>query len=334
MDLSKYDHKIFTIGAKDFEPLALEIFRFQYDNNPVYHEYVNALQISVPAITAITEIPFLPIRFFKSHAVITTVFSPEIVFESSGTTGSVASRHLIKNIALYETDFTSGFEFFYGPVKDWCIIGLLPSYLERNNSSLVYMVKELTRQTGHTSSGFYLQGHDKLFATLKNLEKERQKTILIGVTFALLDFAEKYSLPLEHTIIIETGGMKGRRKEMIRQEVHDILERSFGLPAIHSEYGMTELLSQAYSKGNGIFHCPPWMKVLVRDDEDPLNVSVPRFQTVTPVTGAINIIDLANIYSCSFIATDDAGRLFSDGSFEVLGRIDNSDIRGCSLMVV
>lgn len=334
MDLSKYDHKIFTIEPGNFESLALEIFRFQYNNNPVYHEYVDVLKVNVPAISAITQIPFLPIRFFKSHAVMTTVFSPEAVFESSGTTGSVASRHIIKNTSLYETAFARGFEIFYGPLKDWCILGLLPSYLERSNSSLVYMINELIRQSGHTGSGFYLYDHDKLFATLKNSEKEKQKTILIGVTFALLDFAEKYSLPLEHTIIMETGGMKGRREEMVRQEVHDILKRSFGLPAIHSEYGMTELLSQAYSKGNGVFHCPPWMRVLVRDDEDPLNVSVPGFQTVTPVTGAINIIDLANIYSCSFIATDDAGRLYTDGSFEVLGRIDNSDIRGCSLMIV
>ena len=342
MDLSKYDHKIFTIEPGNFEPLALEIFRFQYNNNPVYHEYVDALKVNVPAIGAIAQIPFLPVRFFKSHAIMTTFFSPEVVFESSGTTGSVVSRHIIKKTALYETAFTRGFELFYGPVKDWCIIGLLPSYLERSNSSLVYMIYELIRQSGHAGSGFYLHDHDKLFTTLKNIEKEKQKTILIGVTFALLDFAEKFSLPFEHTIIMETGGMKGRREEMIRQEVHDILKRSFGLPAIHSEYGMTELLSQAYSKGNGIFHCPPWMRVLIRDDEDPLSVQSgvrspksgagnTKFGTLT---GAINIIDLANIYSCSFIATDDAGRLYSDSSFEVLGRIDNSDIRGCSLMIV
>jgi Acyl-protein synthetase, LuxE len=334
MDLSKYDHKIFTHNAKDFESLTLEVFRFQYRNNLVYHDYVNALQINVTAIQSIAQIPFLPIRFFKSHTIQTTVFDPEVIFESSGTTGSINSRHFVKDSGLYKKSFTAGFELVYGSVKDWCIIGLLPSYIERGNSSLVYMVNDLVKQSGHLQSGFYLNEYDKLFETLTKLEKTKQKTILIGVTFALLDFAEKYSLPLEHTIIMETGGMKGRREEMIRKEVHDILQRSFSVPDIHSEYGMTELLSQAYSKGDGIFRCPPWMKVLIRDDEDPLLVTVPRFQTVAPITGAINVIDLANIYSCSFIATDDAGKLYNDGSFEVLGRIDNSDLRGCSLMVI
>jgi hypothetical protein len=342
MDLSKYDHKIFALNEKDFESRTLEIFRFQYSNNPVYRDYTNALGVNPATVLSITQIPFLPIRFFKSHQVQSTQFDPDIVFESSGTTGSINSRHFVKDTGLYKKSFINGFEFFYGPVKNWCIIGLLPSYIERENSSLVYMATELVKQTGHPQSGFYLNEYDKLFSILKELEEAKQKTILIGVTFALLDFAERYSLSLEHTTIMETGGMKGRREETIREEVHTILKRSFDVPFVHSEYGMTELLSQAYSKGDGVFHCPPWMRVLIRDDEDPLSVvsrqsSVGNRQqdvSLTTVTGAISIIDLANIYSCSFIATDDAGKLYNDGSFEVLGRIDNSDIRGCSLMTI
>lgn len=328
---SQWNHKIFKVNEQVFEPLALEIFSFQYGNNPVYREYVNALHINVQTIRSVAEIPFLPIRFFKSHPVRTTEFDPEAVFESSGTTGSINSRHLVKDISIYKESLTRIFEIFYGPVKDWCIIGLLPSYLERENSSLVYMVNELIKSSGQSASGFYLHEYEKLHSILTSLEKGKQKTLLIGVTFALLDFAENYSLPLAHTILMETGGMKGRRKEMIRGEVHDILQRSFHVPAVHSEYGMTELLSQAYSKGDGRFYCPPWMKVLVRDDEDPLSVRRPED---VRQTGAINVIDLANIYSCSFIATDDAGKLNKDGSFEVLGRMDNSDLRGCSLMTI
>jgi phenylacetate-coenzyme A ligase PaaK-like adenylate-forming protein len=345
---SQWNHKIFTVNDQGFEPLALEVFRFQYHNNPVYHEYVNALQVNVQEVRSVVQIPFLPIRFFKSHAVKATVFEPVAIFESSGTTGTVNSRYFVKDIRLYTDSFTKGFELFYGPVNDYCIIGLLPSYLERENSSLVYMVNELIGQSQHPRSGFYLQEHDELYSLLQSLEKKKQKALLIGVTFALLDFAEKYSLPLAHTVIMETGGMKGRREEMIRQEVHDVLQKAFDVPVIHSEYGMTELLSQAYSKGKGVFQCPPWMKILVRDDEDPLSVagcqlsgagdhsviSVTAHSTQFTAQGAVNVIDLANIYSCSFIATDDAGRLYADGSFEVLGRIDNSDLRGCSLMAL
>ncbi|MBL7744207.1 MAG: acyl transferase [Chitinophagaceae bacterium] len=328
---SQWNHKIFTVNEQRFKPLALEIFRFQYSNNPVYREYVDALRVNVSRVDSITRIPFLPIRFFKSHAVQTTEYDPVVVFESSGTTGSINSRHMVKDTGLYHESFTRTFELFYGPVKDWCVIGLLPSYLDRKNSSLVFMVNELIGRSGHPQSGFYMHEHNKLFEVLTSLEAAGQKTILIGVTFALLDLAEKYSLSLKHTIIMETGGMKGRRKEMIRQEVHDILRQAFHLTAIHSEYGMTELLSQAYSKGEGVFHCPPWMKILLRDEEDPLSV---RHPAGGRYSGAINIIDLANIYSCSFIATDDAGRLYNDGSFEVLGRLDNSDLRGCSLMTI
>ncbi len=356
----QWDHKIFGVKEDNFGTLALEIFNFQYENNPVYKDYLQALGIKPQVVQNIEQIPFLPISFFKSHQVKTTSFEPGIIFESSGTTGSINSRHHVKDITLYEESFKKGFEFYYGPVKDWCIIGLLPSYLEKKtclpagrNSSLVYMTDKLIHLSGHPQSGFYLDEYEKLFAILNELEKHQQKTLLLGVTFALLDFAKKYSLPLKYTTIMETGGMKGRREEMIREEMHAILKQSFSLDKIHSEYGMTELLSQAYSKGNGIFNCPPWMKVMIRDDEDPLHVQslvgslesgvnskeqedllpTPNSELRT-LNGAINIIDLANIYSCSFIATDDVGKLYTDGSFEVLGRMDGSDLRGCSLMVV
>lgn len=333
----QWKDKVLNITAAGFEKLALDLFRFQYENNNVYRQYVNALQVEPGSVQSLQQVPFLPIRFFKSHIVTTTAFDTAVIFESSGTTGSINSRHFVKDVELYKESFTKGFELFYGPVKDWCIIGLLPSYLERQNSSLVYMANELIRQSANKNSGFYLNEFEQLFDLLKGLKSKNQKTLLIGVTFGLLDFAEEYSSRFfpelfSHSTIMETGGMKGRRKEMIRQEVHDILKRSFHVPVIQSEYGMTELLSQAYSEGNGIFKCPPWMKVLVRDEEDPLYVR--HLEGVRHISGAINIIDLANVYSCSFIATDDAGKVFPDGSFEVLGRMDNSDLRGCSLMVI
>lgn len=323
----EWNHKIFSVTDDNFNALALEIFRFQYARNDVYQAFVNAIGCDYDKVDRLEKIPFLPVRFFKSHKVVTTQFEPEAVFESSGTTGMINSRHYVKDLALYQESFLMGFEHFYGPVKDWCIIGLLPSYLERKGSSLVYMVNELINLSRHPMSGFYLHEYDQLAAVLTELEKSRQKTLLIGVTFALLDLAEQISMPLQHTLLMETGGMKGRRKEMIRQEVHDRLEKAFLLKAIHSEYGMTELLSQAYSPGEGIFKCPPWMKVLLRDDEDP-------FLLTRKGSGTINVIDLANIWSCSFIATDDAGRITNDGSFEVLGRVDGSDLRGCSLLMV
>ena len=330
---SEWNDKIFNVDQEHLQGLALEIFRFQYEHTPIYREYVDALGVKPLSVATITDIPFLPIRFFKSHAVQAGNFEPALIFESSGTTGSINSRHLVKDAGLYQQSFTRGFERFYGPPSDWCIIGLLPSYLERQHSSLVYMVNELVRMSGNPQSGFYLNEYEKLARVLAELEEKGQPTLLIGVTFGLLDFAEREHLPvLRHTIVMETGGMKGRRRELIRQEVHEILSAAFHQPLIHSEYGMTELLSQAYSKGNGFFSCPPWMKVLVRDEADPLTISdaLPG----KPLTGAVNIIDLANVYSCSFIATDDAARLHPDGSFEILGRLDNSDIRGCSLMVI
>jgi hypothetical protein len=333
----QWKDKILTTTEQGFDELALDIFWFQYENNSIYHQYIKALQIDPATVGSVNRIPFLPIQFFKTHTVKTTAFEPAIIFESSGTTGSINSQHFVKSTTLYKHSFIKSFESFYGSVNDWCILGLLPSYLERQNSSLVYMVNELIGLSGHEQSGFYLDEFEQLFNVLTQLEKKKQKTLLIGVTFGLLDFAEAFSSRIcpglfNHTIVMETGGMKGRRVEMVRQQIHAVLKKSFHLPFIHSEYGMTELLSQAWSKGGGIFNCPPWMKIVVRDEEDPLHIK--QSETGQPTSGAINIIDLANVYSCSFIATSDAGRVFPDGSFEVLGRMDNSDLRGCSLLVV
>lgn len=324
----QWKDKILTVSPAEFEDLALEQFRFQYTHNAVYHQYADAVGKTPATVQSISQAPFLPIRFFKSHPVQTTSFEPEVIFESSGTTGSATSRHLIKDAILYKEIFSEAFRKFFGEPSNWCIIGLLPSYLERKNSSLVFMIDELIKQSGHPASGFYLNEFDRLKDVISHLEQQAQPTLLFGVTFALLDFASAYKRggqSLKHTSIIETGGMKGRRKEMVRDEVHAILKDAFKVTSIGSEYGMTELLSQAYSSANGIFKTPPWMKIIVRDEEDP-------FHLQQEGTGAINIIDLGNIYSCSFIATDDIGRLHPDGLFEVLGRMDNSDLRGCSLL--
>jgi len=311
------------------------MFRMQSQENPVYLQYVNSVQRGWDSVLKPSQIPFLPISFFKSHAVKTGIFEPELVFESSGTTQTVNSRHQLKKAAVYRQSFLLAFEKFYGPVKDWCILGLLPAYLERQNSSLVVMVDELVKLSNHPQSGFYLYDHERLHENLLALEGRGQKTLLIGVSFALLDFAEKYKLQLKHTVVMETGGMKGRRRELTRPELHQYLCERLGVASVHSEYGMTELLSQAYSSQNGIFRCPPWMKILLREEDDPFAIVTPDdVKEGMPVNGVINVIDLANIYSCSFIATDDMGKLYADGSFEVLGRLDNSDIRGCSLMAV
>ncbi|HEY4148129.1 MAG TPA: acyl transferase [Chitinophagaceae bacterium] len=319
--------KIFTVQAAGFEALSLDLFRYQYRHNPIYGQYADAVGKSPHKVRELKDIPFLPISFFKTHTVAAGSFRPEAVFESSGTTQTVNSRHAVKDLSVYTQSFLQAFERFYGSPGDWCILGLLPSYLERKGSSLVMMVHELVWQSGHPLSGFYLYDHEKLAQVLAELERQGQKTLLIGVTFALLDFAEKYSMQLRHTTVMETGGMKGRREEWTRSEVHDFLNERLGTKSIHSEYGMTELLSQAYSYGDGIFTCPPWMRVVLREEDDPL-------QGVSLGSGLINVIDLANIYSCSFIATDDVGKLYADDSFEIMGRRDNSDLRGCSLMVV
>ena len=325
-------HNIFEVSADNFTSMALEVFLYQYQNNPVYHQYCDTLNIDCSKIDHLCKIPFLPISFFKTHPVTTTAFVPALVFESSGTTQTVNSKHLIKDPGIYEESFSRTFRKFYDDPSEYCIIALLPSYLERNNSSLVLMADNLIRQSAHPLSGFYLNEFKQLQTTLEKLEALSQKTLLIGVTFALLDFATFSPMPLYSTTIMETGGMKGRRKEMIRQEVHEILCKSFRLKNIHSEYGMTELLSQAYSSGEGIFSCPPWMKIVIREEDDPLTVNISTGNGA--LSGAINVIDLANIYSCSFIATEDAGKLHADGRFEIAGRIDNTDVRGCSLLAL
>ncbi|MCK9402643.1 MAG: acyl transferase [Chitinophagaceae bacterium] len=310
-----------------FSDQCLRTLRFQYAQNPVYRQWCDLTGAAITGNMMPVSIPSLPVSFFKTHTVVTGNFPPELVFESSGTTQTIASKHLVKLAAVYRQSFLKAFELFYGKVSDWCILGLLPSYLERQHSSLVLMVDELIRLSGHADSGFYLNDYAKLSEKLQKLEIEGQKTILMGVTFGLLDFAESFPQKLSHTIVMETGGMKGRRKEITRTAVHGCLKDRLGIAVVHSEYGMTELLSQAYSKGEGRFVCPPWMKVFVRDEQDPLLVRESG-------KGILQVIDLANCYSCSFIATEDVGMVYEDGSFEVWGRLDNSDLRGCSLLAV
>ena len=320
---------IFNIKSNtDFEALALEVFKFQFKNNKVYRSFCDLLYKHPSDIKSINEIPFLPIQFFKSHNILSTSSPIEKTFTSSGTTGSVTSKHLVSDLKLYETSYLKAFKHFYGQIEDYVVLALLPSYLERDGSSLIYMVNDLIDKSKQAKSGFYLNNLEELAETIKTLEAQEQKTLLIGVSFALLDLVETYQFNLKHTTIMETGGMKGRRKEIIRQELHQILQKSFGVNQIHSEYGMTELLSQAYSKGNGIFECPPWMKIITRDTEDALSIQQPN------KTGGINVIDLANLNSCSFIATQDLGKVYDNGEFEIIGRFDNSDIRGCNLMAL
>lgn len=313
---------------REFQTQALRIFQFQYTNNHVYRTFCTHLNVHPDAVESLQQIPFLPIEFFKSKKVLSSNNKPEILFTSSGTTGTETSKHFVTELELYQQSYLKGFEKFYGTIKDYCILALLPSYLERTGSSLIYMVEDLITKSNHPKSGFFLNEYEQLYQLLKELQNKGNKTVLIGVSFALLEFTEQYQLSLENTVVMETGGMKGRRKEMIREELHNMLRNGFGVTEIHSEYGMTELLSQAYSKGNGVFHCPQWMKILVRDTEDPFTYQIPG------KTGGINVIDLANINSCSFIATQDLGKANADGSFEVIGRFDNSDIRGCNLMVL
>jgi phenylacetate-coenzyme A ligase PaaK-like adenylate-forming protein len=294
----------------------------------VYREFCDFLKTDVQKVKSIQQIPFLPIQFFKSHAIVSSTNPVQTTFTSSGTTGMITSKHLVTDVSIYEESYRKGFSQFYGNIEDYVILALLPSYLEREGSSLIHMVDDLIQLSNQVESGFYLHNYEALIAKLIQLDQAGQNVILIGVTYALLDLVEKHSFQLENTIIMETGGMKGKRKEMIREELHQQLCEGFGVNAIHSEYGMTELLSQAYSLGDGIFECPSWMQVLVRDTEDALSY------VREGKTGGINVIDLANINSCSFIATQDLGKKYANGSFEVLGRFDHSDIRGCNLMVV
>lgn len=322
-------HDIFTSSnQKQFDKMALKVFRFQYENNLVYREFCDFLKTDVQKVKTIQQIPFLPIQFFKSHEVVSNSNPIQTTFTSSGTTGMVTSKHLVTDVSIYEESYRKGFSQFYGDIEDYVVLALLPSYLEREGSSLIHMVDDLIQLSNHPESGFYLYNYDELIEKIIQLDQSGQNVILIGVTYALLDLIEKQSFQLENTIIMETGGMKGKRKEMIREELHQQLCNGFGVKSIHSEYGMTELLSQAYSLGDGIFECPSWMQISIRDTEDALSY------VREGKTGGINVIDLANINSCSFIATQDLGKKYSNGSFEVLGRFDHSDIRGCNLMVV
>ncbi|MBC7864713.1 MAG: acyl transferase [Bacteroidia bacterium] len=326
----KTEH-IFSINnEKNFNDIALEIFHFQYKGNEIYRQFCDLMKVDLSLIDHFSQIPFLPIELFKSKEVFTFVEEknrPQL-FTSSGTSGQITSKHIVSDVAVYEQSFLKGFELFYGSPKEYCILALLPSYLERSGSSLVYMFQHLIEMTKENGSGFYLHNLNELKEKISALKKSKQKTILLGVTYALLDLAEM-NVPLnENFRLMETGGMKGKRKELLKEELHTILKEKFSVNTIHSEYGMTELLSQAYSKGNGIFECPPWLKILVRDPYDPTQL-LPANKT-----GALNVIDLANINSCSFIATSDLGKVSENNSFEILGRIDDAELRGCNLMML
>lgn len=322
-------NKIFNIQNKqEFTQVALEVFKHQFTNNRVYRSFCDLINVHVSDVTKVEEIPFLPIQFFKTRTVLSSKENIQETFTSSGTTGSITSKHLVTNINVYKVSYLKGFAHFYGNIEDYVVLALLPNYLERKGSSLVFMVDDLIRKSKNIESGFFLDNLQELSKKLQELNKKGQKVLLIGVSFALLDLVEMQKFNLKNTIIMETGGMKGRRKELVREELHNILQNGFGVAKIHSEYGMTELLSQGYSKGNGIFETPPWMQILTRDTEDAL--------TINPIgkNGGINVIDLANYNSCSFIATQDLGKVHKDGTFEIIGRFDNSDIRGCNLMVL
>jgi hypothetical protein len=320
--------RIFNIKSEsEFSETALEVFHYQYDKNTVYQCFIDSLGKKASSVKYTSDIPFLPVEFFRNHKIITGNLPVDMIFESSGTTGVTPGRHFVCDLKLYEKSFLDSFRMFYGDPEDYVIAALLPSYTEREGSSLVYMADNLIKKSNHKLSGFYRNNTEDLINEISQAEVANRKFFLLGVSFALLDLAEKVSPDLKDVIVMETGGMKGRRKELTRSELHSILMRKFNVTSIHSEYGMTELMSQAYSKGDGIFYSPPWMKIMLRDPQDPLTI-----HSQTGRTGGINIIDLANINSCSFISTGDLGKLHKDGGFEVLGRFDNSDIRGCNLM--
>ncbi len=318
--------KLWNLSTEEFLHVAGQVAIFQAENNPVYKQWITLSKQSVSGLGTVNAIPFLPISFYKNQDIYIGE-KPSTLFESSGTTQDVVSKHWVTDTNIYEESFLKCFELFYGSPKDYCIIGLLPSYLERKHSSLVYMVDKLIQVSGHSKSGFYLNEFEKLNNVLNELESNKVKTWFIGVSFALIDFSIAFPQQLRYATVIETGGMKGRKQELTKLELHSLLKKNLGVNTIHSEYGMTELLSQAYSLGEGIFKCPPWMKVLVGEAEDPTALK-------TKGRGVLHIIDLANIYSCSFIATEDMGEIYEDGSFQVLGRADNSDRRGCSLLVI
>jgi Acyl-protein synthetase, LuxE len=321
--------KIFNIKSEqDFNNITVEVFHFQYKQNLIYHDFVNALSINPSAIKHHEHIPFLPISFFKTQRIISGTCEPIMVFLSSGTTGMTRSKHHIVDVSVYEHSLLMGFEHFYGSPSGYKILGLVPEPQENPNSSLGFMVDLLMEKAHPGEKNFYLHDFPSLHEKIVSLKKSEKKIILIGLTSALIDFAEQFSSGNPDLIVMETGGMKGKGKEIIREELHALLCQRFGVTKIQSEYGMTELLSQAYSKGNGIFSCPPWMRVFIRDINDPLT-SLQSGQT-----GGINVIDLANCNSCSFIATQDLGKLHKNHQFEVLGRFDHSETRGCNLMTI
>ena len=320
---------IFNIKSEaQFTTIALAVFKHQFKNNKVYRSFCDLLFVHPSSISTIEEIPFLPIQFFKSRKVLSSLDEIQETFTSSGTTGSSTSKHLVTDINLYKESYLKGFAHFYGNIEEYTVLALLPNYLERQGSSLVFMVADLIEKSKKVESGFYLDNIQELANKLLELNRNGQKILLIGVSFALLDLIEMQQFNLKNTIIMETGGMKGRRKELVREELHTILQNGFGVTEIHSEYGMTELLSQGYSKGNGVFETPPWMKILTRDTEDALSINA------SGKNGGINVIDLANYNSCSFIATQDLGKVYENETFEIIGRFDSSDIRGCNLMVL
>jgi len=320
--------KIFAIkDEEEFLETALSVFLWQSENSLLYGRYLSALGRPGGKPRRIEEIPFLPVTFFRTHRVVTGNIEPSVVFESSGTAATIPGKHYVSDISLYERSFVNCFRHFYGDPSDYFIAAILPSYSERGNSSLVYMMNGLIKRSSKEGSGFYNNNFPALVRKAEAAAKRREKILVLGVSFALLDLAGRNSPDLGGAIVMETGGMKGRRKEITREELHAVLKERLNVDTVHSEYGMTELLSQAYSSGDGKFRCPPWMKVMIRDPHDPLEIlSTPGR------TGGISIVDLANINSCSFIATGDLGRLHNDGSFEVLGRFDDSDVRGCNLM--
>lgn len=319
---------LLNLSLQNFEETALNLYHYQYEHNELYRGYNEALKINPTQILRIEQIPFLPISFFKSHQVISFAGSQEeLIFDSSGTTGMVPSKHYVLDSALYNEVSLFGFEQVYGSAKDWVIVALLPSYLERKTSSLVHMAKMLMDKSGQAENGFYLNEFSALHQKLTELKSQSKKVLLLGVTFALLDFATQFPQDLSGVVVMETGGMKGRQSEWTRAQVHEFLAQKWNLKHVHSEYGMTELLSQAYATSNGLFRPIPTMKALIRELDDPL-------ETKTSGNGVLNIIDLANVHSCAFIATEDMGKVYEDGSFEVLGRMDFAALRGCSLLAV
>lgn len=325
--LKDYKNKIFFENIKNFNELALELFKFQAETNKIYKRYIQYLCLNPADIKRIEDIPFLPVQFFKEHKILCEGVDYQTIFESSGTSNLNPSKHFISDVEIYKKSLHKSFELFFGNINDYIILALLPSYLESKNSSLIFMVKELIKASNDNRSGFYLYNYKDLYSLINSLSKGKKKIFLLGVSFALLEFAQKYNVDMHNSVVMETGGMKGRGKELPREELHKILCKSFNKKEIQSEYGMTELLSQSYSMGKGIFKSPPWKKILIRNIYDPFEMLEAN------KSGGINVIDLANITSCAFIETSDIGVLQENNTFKVLGRIDNSDIRGCNLML-